>query len=135
MAERENLFTKKTEKTFFQLARDEADAEGKVAVLLKGFDNSEKNLVLDDRAMKIKNASKEHTIIVRLSSHSHIVQRVLGSVQMCGPSRPGPTPRSRGPSIFMLTCTHGRQMSCMSHRSIVSSFRVTVYTVYQFVRV
>lgn len=68
MAERENLFTKKTEKTFFQLARDEAEAQGKVAVLLKGFDNSEKNLVLDDRAMKIKNASKEHTIIVRLSS-------------------------------------------------------------------
>lgn len=57
------MFTKKTEKTFFQLARDEAEAQGKVAVLLKGFDNSEKNLVLDDRAMKIKNASKEHTII------------------------------------------------------------------------
>lgn len=63
-APRENLFTKKMEKVFFQQARDEADAEGKVAVLLKGFDNHEKNLILDDRAMKIKNATKEHTIIV-----------------------------------------------------------------------
>ena len=62
---RENLFTKKAEKVFFQQARDEAEAAGKVAVLLKGFDNHEKNMILDDRAMKIKNANKEHTIIVR----------------------------------------------------------------------
>jgi hypothetical protein len=62
---RENLFTKKQEKVFFKEAQDAAAAEGKVAVLLKGFDNSEKNLILDDRAMKIKNATKEHTIIVR----------------------------------------------------------------------
>ena len=61
---RENLFTKKAEKVFFQQARDEAEAAGKVAVLLKGFDNHEKNMILDDGAMKIKNANKEHTIIV-----------------------------------------------------------------------
>jgi hypothetical protein len=65
---RENLFTKKAEKVFFQQARDEAEAVGKVAVLLKGFDNHEKNMILDDRAMKIKNANKEHAIIVR-SNH------------------------------------------------------------------
>ena len=64
---RENLFTKKAEKVFFQQAREEAEAVGKVAVLLKGFDNHEKNMILDDRAMKIKNANKEHTIIVRAS--------------------------------------------------------------------
>lgn len=63
--DRENLFTKKAEKVFFQHAADEAKALGKMAVLLKGFDNSEKNLLLDDRAMKIKQASREHTIQVR----------------------------------------------------------------------
>jgi hypothetical protein len=80
---RENLFTKKPEKVFFQEARDQAQAENKVAVLLKGFDNSEKNMILDDRAMKTKNANKEHTIIVRSmiseSLCSQIQQRNLES--------------------------------------------------------
>lgn len=65
--ERENLFTKKQEKVYFQHAADEAKEQGKMAVLLKGFDNSEKNLLLDERAMKIKQASREHTIQVRPS--------------------------------------------------------------------
>lgn len=64
--ERENLFTKKAEKEFFKLAEDEAAAQGKKAVLLKGFDNNEKNMLIDERAYKIKQASREHTIIVRL---------------------------------------------------------------------
>jgi hypothetical protein len=65
MADRENLFTKKPEKVFFQEAQAEAAEQGKVAVLLKGFDNSEKNMVLDERALKIKQATREHAIIVR----------------------------------------------------------------------
>jgi hypothetical protein len=65
MADRENIFNKKPEKVFFKEAADAAAADGKVAVLLKGFDQSEKNMVLDERAMKIKQASREHTIQVR----------------------------------------------------------------------
>jgi hypothetical protein len=37
MAERENLFTKKPERAFFEEARAEAAEQGKQAVLLKGF--------------------------------------------------------------------------------------------------
>lgn len=90
---RENLFTKKAEKVFFQQARDEAEAAGKVAVLLKGFDNHEKNMILDDRAMKIKNANKEHTIIVRsficrwhaLACHAVSCLRCYRTVLLSGP--------------------------------------------------
>eukprot|EP01025_Chloroclados_australasicus_P017949 TRINITY_DN19246_c0_g1_i2.p2 TRINITY_DN19246_c0_g1~~TRINITY_DN19246_c0_g1_i2.p2 ORF type:complete len:288 (+),score=32.67 TRINITY_DN19246_c0_g1_i2:113-976(+) len=59
----ENLFTKKPEKVFFKQLEDAAAAEGKVGVLLKGFDNHERNMIIDARAYKIKNANREHTII------------------------------------------------------------------------
>jgi hypothetical protein len=62
---RENLFTKKTEKEFFKQAADEAAAQDKMAVLLSGFDRQETNMLLDERAYKIKQANREHTIIVR----------------------------------------------------------------------
>ena len=66
--ERENLFNKKPEKVFFKAAEEEAAAEGKKAVLLKGFDNNEKNMLIDERAYKIKHANREHTIQVQFYS-------------------------------------------------------------------
>ena len=63
--ERENLFNKKPESEFFKAAADEAAQQDKMCVLLKGFDNNERNMLLDERAFKIKQAKREHTIKVR----------------------------------------------------------------------
>jgi len=63
--ERENLFTRKTASTFFRAVQSEADSRDEVAVLLKGFDASQRNLILDDSAHKSKQASREHTIQAR----------------------------------------------------------------------
>jgi hypothetical protein len=75
--ERENLFTKKAEKQFFKEAEDEAAALGKKAVLLKGFDNNEKNMLIDERAYKIKQASREHTIIVRFCNFFFLFELIV----------------------------------------------------------
>ena len=84
--DRENLFTKKQEKVFFKQAEEEAAAQGQKAVLLKGFDNQEKNMLIDERAYKIKQATREHTIIVRLAStfaHSSSVFACRNVSLMC----------------------------------------------------
>ena len=69
--ERENLFTKKQEKVFFRDVEDEANSRGEVAVLLKGFDHGERNLIIDERVYTIKQATREHTIQVRYNCISY----------------------------------------------------------------
>lgn len=104
----ENLFTKKTEKEFFKEFEDAAVAQGKVAVLLKGFDRAESNLIIDARAYKLKQASREHTIQVRVPSLPSILcspcQPAL-SEDMARSAAPPAGPHSSGPACACLVCT------------------------------
>lgn len=79
----DNLYTKRTEKEFFKELEDAAVARGKVAVLLKGFCRAEINMLIDARAYKMKQASREHTIQVCISSICRCLPPTPRSVR-CG---------------------------------------------------
>lgn len=104
----ENLFTKKTEKEFFKEFEDAAVAQGKVAVLLKGFDRAESNLIIDARAYKLKQASREHTIQVRVPSLPAMLRSPCQpalSEDMVPSAAPSAGPHSGGPACACLLCT------------------------------